>query len=94
MSVESVGFGHQDIVFGQIVGPSGIKITIPQAVVEKFYPSGGTLRTILQAGASVTGDEAGIDFGVALQQGFDVYVTVFYIEPGPTTYTANPAAGG
>lgn len=90
LTVESVGFGHQDLVFSSISGPSGIRVTIPQSIVEKYYPEGGALRTIMAAGPSITGDEAGADAGIALNQGFTFYVTVFYIEPGPPGFSAGP----
>jgi hypothetical protein len=90
LTVESVGFGHQDLVFSSISGPSGIRVTIPQTIVEKYYPEGGALRTTMAAGASITGDEAGADAGAAIQQDFVLYVTTFYVEPGSPGFTANP----
>lgn len=92
LTVESVGFGHQDLIFGSITGPPGVKISVAQTITEKYYPEGGVIRTKLDAGPSITGDEAGLDAGVVLQQPYEVYVTVFYVEPGPPTFTAKPNA--
>lgn len=91
MSIESIGFGHQDIQFGHQHGESGIKMTIGQTLSQKYYAAGGTVRVTLNAAPSVTGDESALDVGFAFQQGFDVYFTVFYIEPGPPTYSAIPS---
>lgn len=90
LTVESVGFGHQDLIFGSITGPPGVKISVAQTITEKYYPEGGVIRTKMDAGPSITGDEAGLDGGVVLQQNFEVFVTVFYVEPGPPTFSALP----
>lgn len=90
MQVESVGFGHQDIIFGSQSGQSGLKMVISQSLMEKYYPQGGTLRVAMSAAPGVLGDQQPVDFGLAFQQDFEVYLTVFYVEPGPVDYTAKP----
>jgi hypothetical protein len=90
MTIESVGFGHQDIQFGRQHGDSGIKMTISQTLAQKYYANGGDVLVTMNAAPSVTGDEAALDAGLAVQQDFDLYFTVFYIEPGPPTFRFVP----
>lgn len=90
MTVESVGFGHQDIIFGQDNGETGMKMVVSQSLVQKYYPLGGQLRISMAAAASLFGDEAAADGGLALQQDFTLYVSIFYVEPGPNSYSAVP----
>ena len=60
---------------------------IGESNMKKYYPNGGQVRVTLMAGPSVTGDEAAIDVGVALQQRFEVDFTTFYWEPGPPGFS-------
>jgi hypothetical protein len=91
LSVESVGFGEQDLIFGTHVGPSGTKITLGQTLAERYYGKDGVLRTRMSGGASITGDESGPDAGLALQQTFTIYVSVFYAQFAPPNYSAGPS---
>lgn len=88
MSVESVGFGHQDIVFGEVVGPTGLKLPISQSLMGKYYPQGGTVRVTMTAAPGLLGQPESYDAGAAVQQDFELWVTVFYYEPGPPNYSA------
>lgn len=90
MTVESVGFGHQDLVFGQISGESPLKLPISQSMMSKYYPQGGTIRVQMATATGALGQPDTYDVGFAVQQGFDVYVTIFYIEPGPPNFSAVP----
>jgi hypothetical protein len=88
VTVESVGFGHQDLVFGQVSGESPLKLPISQTMMSKYYPQGGTIRVSVAAATGALGQPDTLDAGFAIQQEFDVYVTIFYIEPGSPNYTA------
>lgn len=85
MVVESVGFGHQDIVFGQVSGPSGLRMPIDEPVMRKYYPEGGKLRVTFSAAPNLDNDY--LDVGLAFQQDYQLYASVFYIEPGPPGYS-------
>ena len=88
LTVESVGFGHQDLIFGQVSGPSPLKLPISQTMMSKYYPQGGTIRVSVAAATGALGQPDTYDVGFAVQQEFETYVTIFYIEPGPPNYTA------
>lgn len=67
-----------------------LRVAVSENVVRKFYPSGGELMTRVEAGPSVTGDEAAADVGLIFQQDYEIHLTVFYHEIGPPTFTAIP----
>ncbi len=90
IKVETVGFGHQDVVFAHQAGSPGMKVIIGQANMEKYYANGGRVRVTLGGGPSITGDEAEADVGFAFQQRFEIDFTVFYVQPGPLDYTSRP----
>ncbi|HLE46769.1 MAG TPA: carboxypeptidase-like regulatory domain-containing protein [Candidatus Thermoplasmatota archaeon] len=85
MAVESVGFGHQDLVFGQISGPSGLRMPIEEQVMRKYYPEGGKIRVSFSAAPNLDNDY--LDVGLAFQQNYKLYASVFYIDPGPPGYS-------
>lgn len=70
--------------------PSVLRVAVSESVVKKFYGNGGELRTTVEAGPSVTGDEAAADVGLAFQQDYEIHLTVFYHDIGPPTFTAIP----
>lgn len=88
LTSESVGFGHQDLIFGEVCGESGLKLPISQTMMSKYYPQGGTVRVQMSAATGALGQPDSYDVGFAVQQEFDIFVTIFYIEPGPPNYSA------
>ncbi|MBI2078951.1 MAG: carboxypeptidase regulatory-like domain-containing protein [Euryarchaeota archaeon] len=85
MVVESVGFGHQDIVFGQVSSTSPVRMPIDPLVMRKYYPTGGKIRVTFSAAPSLDGDY--LDVGLAFQQDYKLYATVFYVDPGPPGFS-------
>jgi hypothetical protein len=69
---------------------STLRVTVSENVVRKFYAQGGEVRTLVQAGPSVTGDEAAADVGLSFQQDYEIHFTVFYHAIGPPTFSALP----
>jgi hypothetical protein len=90
MAVASFGLTVGDIEFGSTTGPPGIKIPVGQSLVTRFFSEGGTIRVTLGAAPGARGNPDDYDVGWAIQQPVDVYVTVFYIDVGPTGYSAIP----
>lgn len=88
ITVESLGDNAIQFAFDK--GESPLRTVVSQSLLRQNMPEGGKLRVLMEAAPSITGDEAATDVGLALQQGFKVYFTVFYIEPGPTSYSALP----
>lgn len=78
---ETVGYGAQDLDLGNATGSGYARIVVPQQVMEKYYPEGGLMRTIV----SLAEGEA--PASLALQTEFVVYVTVFYHEAGDEAFT-------
>lgn len=71
-------------------GAVPVKIVVPVDATTRNFDAGGPLHIEVRPAPSVTGDEAGIDAGAAIQQPFSVYVTVFYHQPAPVEFTATP----
>ncbi len=65
-----------------------LRVAVSENVVRKFYQTGGELMTTVEAGPSITGDEAAADVGLGFQQDYEIHLTVFYHEIGPPTFTA------
>jgi hypothetical protein len=88
ITVESLG--DNAIQFAHDRGESPIKAVVSQSLVTRNLPDGGRIRVLAESAPSVTGDESALDVGLALQQPFVLYFTVFYIEPGPPNFSAIP----
>lgn len=85
--VETVGFGAQDAVLANHTGRSVLRLEIPSPGLEKYYPSGGTVRVVADPAPSVAGEEANTDVGFAFQQPFTVFFTVFYHAPAEAGFS-------
>lgn len=88
LTVETVNLGDQDRVLGSAAGASPLRVQVSEQAARRFYANGGIARLIVSAGAEPDEDEASVGASVAIQQGFTVHVTVFYVAPPPPTYTA------
>lgn len=87
LEVQSVGLTTQDIVFGTIAGESGLKLPISQSLMRSYYRDGGSIRATMSAAPGMLHQPDSYDAGFAFQQDFEVWVTVFYIDPGPPNYS-------
>lgn len=90
LTITAESLGENGIQFAHDRGESGLKVVISQSLLRKNMPDGGTIRVLVEAAPSITGDEAALDAGLAFQQDFTIYFTTFYIEPGPPSFSAAP----
>lgn len=81
LTVETVGYGAQDLDLGNATGSGYARIVVPQEVMEKYYSEGGLMR------ASVSLAQGDTPAAAAVQADFVVYATVFYHEPGDPAYS-------
>lgn len=81
LTVETVGYGAQDIDLGNVTGSGYARVVVPQEIMEKYYPEGGLMRAI------VTLAEGETPVAVAAQASFVVYVSTFYHEPGDAGFS-------
>lgn len=81
LSVETVGYGAQDMDLGNATGSGYARIVVPQEVMEKYYPEGGLMR------ATVTLAEGDVPAAATAQSDFVVYATVFYHEAGDPAFS-------
>ncbi len=73
-------------MLGEVVGESPLRVTVPQSAAEKYYQGGGLMRLTVYAASDATQNEAGIGYSAIVQQQFDAYVSLFYVEPPCGSY--------
>jgi len=88
LTVETVGFGDQDQVLASLSGKSVLRAQVNSIQAARFYSAGGIVRSLVSAGSNPDEDESTVGVSVPLQQSFDLYVSVFYVEGPSPTYTA------
>lgn len=85
--VETVNFGEFDEVLAEQEGASILRGQVTADDAKRFYSQGGLVRTTVDIGRNVEGEELGAGAGLAFQQSFDIFATVFYVEGPPGDYT-------
>lgn len=87
IKVESVGLGALDVTFAYFAGTSGMKVTIGEANLQKYFPNGGKIRVTLSSGPSARVDGVPAGVGLAFEQSFEVDATFFFGTPGPSDFS-------
>lgn len=86
---ESLGSGA--VTYGDETGGTGLKIVVASSLIEKTIPQGGKVRLSVHSAPGLLDAPSGPDVGVSFQQDYKVYVTSFFVEPGPQNFSAlNP----
>lgn len=85
--LETLELGQNNIILGDVMGPSPLQVVVPQSIAEKYYPQGGIMRLTITARSDATQNEAGIGSTVVIQQSYNAYASLFYIDPPPGGYT-------
>ncbi|HET6404008.1 MAG TPA: carboxypeptidase-like regulatory domain-containing protein [Candidatus Thermoplasmatota archaeon] len=75
--------GDESVGLGGVEGVSPLRLAIPGRLLDA-----GTLVVRASPTGSFTDEEAGVDAGLVLQQGFTVYASLFYHAPPAAGYTA------
>jgi hypothetical protein len=87
MRLETLELGQLNVVLGEVVGTSPLRITVPQSSAQKYYPQGGLMRLTMYAASDATQNEAGVGYSAQVQQAVNAYASLFYIDPPPSGYT-------
>ncbi len=87
LRLETLELGQLNIVLGELVGPSPLRVTVPQSTAERYYPGGGLMRLTMYAASDSQQNEAGVGASVAFQQAFEAYISLFYVEPPADSYS-------
>ena len=87
MRLETLELGQLNVVLGDVVGPSPLRVTVPQSAAEKYYPQGGLMRLSLYAASDAAQNEAGVGYSAQVQQSVNAYASLFYIAPPEAGYT-------
>ncbi len=86
-TLETLGLGDFNFVLGEVVGASPLRISVPNDVAMKYYPSGGLMRLTVASAPATDEEEAGTGASFAFQQDFQAFASLFYVEPPSPTYS-------
>lgn len=89
LNMVAESLGTSAVTYADETGATGLKVPVAQSLLEKTIPAGGKVRVTVQAAPGLLDDADGADVGVAFQQDYAVFFTIFYVTPGPTNFTAN-----
>ncbi len=87
LTIETVGFGNFDEVLAGNEGESILRGQVNRFQSERFYTEGGILRVTVDSGRNAAQDETGTGVGLAVQQDFEAFATVFYVDGPPPGYS-------
>lgn len=87
LTVETMGFGNFDELLAGSEGPSVLRGQVNAFQSKRFYSDGGMVRVVVDPGRNTADDETGTGAGLAVQQDFEAFATVFYVEPPPPGYS-------
>ena len=77
-----MGYGASDLDLGNVTGEGYARLVVPPAAMEKYYTEGGMMR-----GVVALADDGSPPAGFAFQTKFTLYVTMFYVQPGPEGFS-------
>jgi hypothetical protein len=83
MRLETLELGQLNVVLGQVIGESPLRISVPPSAAQKYYPQGGLMRLTVEAASDATENEAGVGESFVVQQGFQAFASVFYVSTPP-----------
>lgn len=85
--LETLDLGQLNLVLGQVVGTSPLRITVPESTAARYYPQGGLMRLTVYAEPNADENEAGVGVSVLIEQAVTAYASLFYVAPPSPTYT-------
>jgi len=85
--LETLDLGQLNLVLGQVVGTSPLRITVPESAAQRYYPQGGLMRLTVFPAPDNEASEAGAGAALAFQQDFRAFASLFYVDPPHPTYT-------
>jgi hypothetical protein len=86
-TLETLGFGDQNIIIAETFGTSPLRLQIPNAVAEKYYSEAGSMRLTVEVRPDNESNEAGAGVGAAASQQFNAVASLFYVEGPPPGYS-------
>lgn len=69
------------------IGTSILRLHVPEATTRERLPVGGDMRVVVQVLPDTDANEAGVGVGVAVNQDFQAFASLFYVAPPDPTYT-------
>jgi hypothetical protein len=90
--LETLELGQLNLVLGQVVGTSPLRITVPESTAERYYPQGGLMRLTIFAEPNSDENEAGVGASVLVSQAVTAYASLFYVAPPDPSYSIADAS--
>lgn len=85
--LETLDLGQLNLVLGQVVGVSPLRITVPESAAARYYPQGGLMRLTVYAEPNADENEAGVGATLLVEQAVTAYASLFYVAPPDGSYT-------
>jgi hypothetical protein len=85
--LETLDLGQLNLVLGETVGESPLRIMVPQSTANRYYPQGGLMRLTVFAEPNSDETEAGAGASILVQQPLDAYASLFYVAPPDPSYS-------
>lgn len=85
--LETLDLGQLNLVLGQVVGTSPLRISVPESTAQRYYPQGGLMRLTVYAEPNSDENEAGTGASVLVQQPVQAYASLFYVQPPDPSYS-------
>lgn len=90
--LETLDLGQLNLVLGQAVGTSPLRITVPESTAQRYYPQGGIMRLTVFAEPNADENEAGVGVSFLADQAVSAYASLFYVAPPDPSYTIADAS--
>lgn len=85
--LETLELGKLNLVLGDLVGTSPLRVLVPESVAKKYYVEGGLMRLTVFARSNGEEVESGVGASIHVQQTFNAYATLCYVEPPAPSYS-------
>jgi hypothetical protein len=85
--LETLNLGELNVVLGEVVGSSPLRIQVPEAVAKKYYVAGGVMRLTVHAESNGDEVESGIGASVMVRQTFQAFATLCHVLPPHPAYS-------
>jgi hypothetical protein len=90
--LETLELGQLNLILSEVVGPSPLRLSVPQLQAERYYTTGGLMRLTIYAASNADENEAGVGTSVLVEQAFSAYASLSYVAPPDPAYTIGDAA--
>ncbi|MEK6986002.1 MAG: carboxypeptidase regulatory-like domain-containing protein [Candidatus Thermoplasmatota archaeon] len=85
--LETLNLGELNVILAETIGTSPLRLPVAQATASKYYTDGGVMRLTVRVDPNNDATEQAVGAGLAFEQQFDAFASLFYVAPPSPTYT-------